>query len=1008
MKPTFLHIVAQDLFRRFGTQLDQLVIVFPNKRASLFLNQEFVSIAQENGNQPFWAPDYQTIGDLFESLSPYTSADPIVSICLLYDIYRQHIGEDNCEPIDKFYSWGEVMISDFNEIDKQLVEADKLFQYAEDWNQLSDTGDFLHEKQIEILKHYFKDFSLENLQIEKERFLQLWQRLPDIYHDFKKRLIGESILYDGALCRDVIEENRFQHLEKNKTYIFVGFNILSPVQYRLLRSINEQAKALFYWDYDPTRKDAGLDKLIFDTCSYIDQYINHLPNALNPEAFKAQSPDSVPNISFIRTNTTNAQSRYVPEWLKQSGMGQNTAVILADEALLPQVLHTLPETTVNITMGYALSDTPVLGMVTVLMDLQLKGRKRKSEGFYEYYRRRVEQHPLFHLLDSELWDKAPELTPQNLLDYLDQNVQAMLGKMPSLTDEVHMPLYVEAIFRTHNALRHLIDLDLPINDCGLISRLLERALRSIKVPFHGEPLVGLQVMGMLESRSLDFENILILSATDGVLPRAASTNSLIPYCMREPFGLATESENVNVYAYNFFRLLKRARNVTLMFPAGKNESEMSRFMRQLLAETDLPISDNRLDFAHADLSSEQVEEPVKTQDHINNLLNKWNGNPITDKNEDKQTGTANDSPRLRALSPSAVNTYIACPKQFYYKYILNLKITKEINDQLDSAQFGTLFHKGAELLYKQIAPDNQVTGGQLDSVNDAILENVVDQAFKEEIFDKDDNEISDFTGQLTIARSVIITYLKRLVAIDKKMTPFRLVSTESNHYNSVSINIKGKDQKVFFGGTIDRIDFIEKHPKTGRPALRIVDYKTGGKTDNKKLTIPAKKQDKSNLEINLDPLFEIDSKDHKKNILQTLLYADTVLHDKGFAEKLKELKLENTNLAEVDIIPELIYIEHCGNSDEYDGRLEFNDTPLDRYQDISDNVGKLFTRLLKDEILNCTSSDTPPTIDSTDGNQNPSQHDSSRFTCTSNTDHTCKYCDYYSLCKSPIPQNENK
>ncbi|MBR6491534.1 MAG: hypothetical protein IKT02_04290, partial [Bacteroidales bacterium] len=434
---SFLKEVARDMYCRFQNDMTNVVMVFPNKRASLFLNQELARIS----DKPVWAPQYQTISELFLSLSPYTQIDPITCVCKLYDCYCKALNSN--ETIDDFYGWGEIIMNDLDDIDSQMVDVKQLFKYMEDWNQLSATSDFLSEDQITALKTYFRNFSTDEKEKAKERFIRLWRAMPEIYSSLKETLKKDSLLYKGALYRDVVE-NHLDRLNVGKTYIFVGFNVLTKVEHKLIDEVNSRATALFYWDYDDrlTADSEGLAHLIYDSGKFIREYLKTMPNAYKPSTDNVQYNV---DIQYIKTDSVNAQSRHVPQWItkyEDKADLTKTAVILADESMLPQVLEVLTDDKINITMGYKLSDTPVLSYILALSDLQLKGVRPSKDTqyaaasqplsddepvnqyFYYSFYNKLRNHP-FTVKDDTLWNKVVAGDDgKSMLDYLDQNVLA--------------------------------------------------------------------------------------------------------------------------------------------------------------------------------------------------------------------------------------------------------------------------------------------------------------------------------------------------------------------------------------------------------------------------------------------------------------------------------------------------------------------------------------------------------------------------------------------------------
>ncbi len=1004
---SFLKEVARDMYSRFQNDMTNVVMVFPNKRASLFLNRELAGIS----DKPVWAPQYQTISELFLSLSPYTQIDPITCVCKLYDCYCKALNSN--ETIDDFYGWGEVIMNDLDDIDNQMVDVKQLFKYMEDWNQLSATSDFLSEDQITALKTYFRNFSIDEKEKAKERFIKLWRAMPEIYSSLKETLKKDSLMYKGALYRDVVE-NHLDRLNVDKTYIFVGFNVLTKVEHKLIDEVNSRASALFYWDYDDrlTADSEGLAHLIYDSGKFIREYLKTMPNSYKPSIDNVQYNV---DIQYIKTDSVNAQSRYVPQWITQHEDKSDltkTAVILADESMLPQVLEVLTDDKINITMGYKLSDTPVLSYIIALSDLQLKGVRPSKDTqyaaaqqplsddepvnrfFYYSFYNKTRNHP-FTVKDDTLWNKVVAGDDgKSMLDYLDQNVLASFENFNGYSDEYeakadadssidpdadsaagsddnnenetnpYFALYAEALYRTHLAIEKLRSMNFDFGR-KLTCRLLEQVLRSQSVPFHGEPLEGLQVMGVLETRSLDFDNILLLSANDGILPKRAQSNSLVPYCLRQPFGLTTEQEQVNIYAYIFFRLLQRAKHITLMFPISSSDMgqcEMSRFMRQLLAETDFDIKTSHLDFSTENSFAEsQIQKIGKTNEILKDILYSANGKVYEKQSSDVETDTKQKA--IRLLSLSSINNYLNCPLQFYFRNVAKMRVKDEISSTIQPNQFGTVFHSAAQYFYTKItdgSPDCRITEELLEQqVKQGLVDLSVDEAFRKEIFDCEGSEVNDYVGELVIARKVIVEYLQRLVEIDKKLSPFRILQMEKFHYSIMKVNLQGEEHDLFIGGIIDRLDYIENYKGTG-PAIRIVDYKTGGKqSDDAKIA-------------SIDDLYDVEKNKMPKYVLQTFLYSQAIKEEmEGKTVQYPEIRWAD----DAHIMPSIIFIKQCNDAENYDARIIFGQDMLTDFRDCADEFKKKLSNFLNEELFN------------------PEKP----FEATSNDKH-CKYCDYRLLC----------
>lgn len=827
---SFLQSVASSLLQRFGNNLSQLVVVFPGKRASLFLDQALM----EASPTPVWTPTYRTISELFTEASSFTLCDPVESICRLHRAYAAHVEQP--QTLDQFYSWGEVLLADFDDIDKQLVDVQQLFTNIRDLRALDDNS-YITPEQEDALRSFFSNFSLQENSELKERFLQLWEHLPEIYADLNASMRADGILYEGALQRDVVS---MAPDWGNRHYIFIGFNVLNAVEQALFDDLQRRGEALFYWDYDTFYiKDHEAGHFLRRN---LERYGNELP----PECFNNfRTPK---DITFVTTSSENAQARYLPDWLAENltERENETAVVLCNEQLLQPVLHAIPnaEMPLNVTMGFPLADTPIYSFIVALLDLQTDGYDSAASCFRALELRTFKAHPYTRFLDESAW-LQPAGQGSALLRYI---LDILTQLAPHLRSDL---IATEALFKAYTSVNRLADLmsgPSPLLDVNAqtLTRLLRSVLRSLSIPFHGEPAIGLQVMGVLETRALDFRHILMLSVGEGFLPKKVADNSFIPYHIREAFGLTTLRHKIAVYAYYFYRLIQRAERVTFMYNesnAGTRQNEISRFLRQLLAETDIPIH-HRVLQAASDACQSQPIVKEKTPEVMQQLREMYDNR-----------GRAPQDRRF--FSPSAMNTYTTCPLKFYYRYVEGMRIDPDPSDGLDAILFGDVFHRAAELLYDQLTSAGDIVRAQdIDpflEMEGQRLEPFVRQAFREKFFKEMPEE---YRGILFIAQRVITTYLLQLLRHDRRLTPFRVLDTESKQVKTLHI----RDMEIDTGGFIDRLDLISDDNVPGGQAVRVVDYKTGGRPE---------------AVSTLDQLFA-DTGQKEHYYFQTLLYAAIV------------------------------------------------------------------------------------------------------------------------------------
>lgn len=587
---SFLQLVAHDLYAKIGNDLSRTVLIFPNKRANLFFNEYLAG----ESDQPIWSPAAMSISDLFQKLSVQKTGDPIRLVCELYKVFKEET--ESQETLDDFYFWGELLISDFDDVDKNLVDADKLFSNLQDLKSLMDDYEFLDKEQEEAIQQFFRNFSIERRTELKEKFISLWDKLGTIYHHYRKNLTELGIAYEGMLYRNVIEQLDTDQLKYDK-YIFVGFNVLNKVEKEFFRKLQKADKAIFYWDYDIfytqqiKKHEAG---------EFINRNLKDFPNELPASYFDSLKKPK--KIRYISASTENAQARFLPEWIRTTFSSDNekeNAVVLCNEALLLPVLHSIPEEVknVNITMGFPLAQTPVYSFINAAMELQTNGYRFDTGRFTYETVSAILKHPYtrqlstkadiiereltktnrFYPLPSELKQDeflANLFTPRNgikeLCDYLIGLIKdiSTLYRKEGEYNDIFNQLYRESLFQSFlkiNRLYSLIESGELNIQTHTLKRLISKVLTSSNIPFHGEPAIGMQVMGVLETRNLDFRNLVMLSLNEGQLPKTGGESSFIPYNLRKAFGMTTIEHKNAVYAYYFYRLIQRAENITLLY-----------------------------------------------------------------------------------------------------------------------------------------------------------------------------------------------------------------------------------------------------------------------------------------------------------------------------------------------------------------------------------------------------------------------------------------------------------
>ena len=956
---SFLKLVAADLYKHTEGNLAHTAVVFPNKRAGLFFNEY---LAQES-ESPIWSPAYVSISELFRSLSPWEVGDPVKLVCELYKIFRRET--QSTETLDDFYFWGEMLISDFDDADKNKVDTDKLFSNLQDLRNIMDDYTFIDDEQEEAIRQFFQNFSIERRTALKERFISLWDVLGNIYKGFRESLASQNIAYEGMMYRHVIEHLDVDKLPYEK-YVFVGFNVLNKVEHTLFTQLKDAGKAAFYWDYDEFYMKENRQAVTHEAGEFIRRNLRDFPSPLSGELFKNLSKPK--EVHYIASSTENAQARYLPQWIRNNltTPEKETAVVLCNEALLQPVLHSLPAEVkhVNITMGFPLSQTPVYSFLIALLELHTHGFNFKSgrytfqsvvtllkhpytrqlTGQAELLEKELTRNNRFYPLPGELGKDefltrlfTPLSGNLNLCIRLSETLQQVAGIYQANTSgtedtDAFNQLYRESLFKAYttiNRFRTLIEEDELTVQSETFRRLLVKVLSATNIPFHGEPAIGMQVMGVLETRNLDFRHLVLLSVNEGQLPKSGGDSSFIPYNLRKAFGMTTIEHKIAVYAYYFYRLLQRAERITLMYNTssdGLNRGEWSRFMLQFLIEWPHPITRQFLEAGQ----SPQGTSPItveKTPDVMRQMQSLFD---------------VRANPKAK-FSPSALNYYLDCPLKFYYRYVAGLSAPDEVSAEIDSATFGSIFHYAAEHIYKDLTTHGKVINKEaLETLlrNEVKLQDYVDTAFKKLFFNVPQNEKPEYNGVQLINSAVIARYLKQLLQNDLRYAPFTFIASEMEVDEPIDIQTPKGVIKSRIGGIIDRMD-----SKDG--TLRIVDYKTGGDAD----TPP-----------HVESLF-IPDKKRSNYVFQTFLYAAIM------CRKQPTMK----------IAPALLYI-HRAATETYSPVIQMGEPrkPKEAVEDFSKYEKEYRERLqgLLEEIFNPEKS----------------------FTQTEIIE-KCTYCDFKALCK---------
>lgn len=743
----FLELVTDDLIARYGLGgLGEITMVFPMQRAGLFVRQYLMDrVQQQADDTPILLPHFTTIDALFDSLSSLRSEDEVVSICRLYAAYREHT--EDYLPIDIFYGWGTQLMTDFSNSDMALLDVDKLMAYTKD-------AALLDTLQIdEDTRHRLENLLGESGDEHSVRryYTSLWRALPDIYRSFTDSQAEDNVGTKGARSKWVIkhfEDAEVQQRIAGRVFVFVGFNYLLAAERKLMLKLQSNAQALFYWDYDG---DFHVDESVYH---FLREDMLHMPAACLTEG------TSRAQLTAIACQSSAAQAHYVYQWLcDHHHEGDKTAIVLADENLLQSVIYSLPGATeselfsrVNVTKGYPLRQTRLYAQVIQLLE-QAANRETDCTDRLQWLTVQVEK---VYRSESRCGDGHWQ---QVLQDEAYYQIQLVLRELRRLLQRDEYAWVAE-----------------EIKDCRMMSSLIRRRIEAISIPFHGEPITDIQIIGVLETRLLDFDNVLILNVEEGVVPNTAVDRSFIPYDLRKAHGMQTRDEEAKIYGYNFYRLLRRAKNVTFTFSEATTEmgqKTMSRFLMQMLSSGWYRVERKRL--AEGGITEKVALEHVTMQ--------------AGEHHPDH-------------LSPSAISDFIECPREYYWKHIRHVHELDRESVMFTNSTLGTLVHSTLEHFYLAQKGNQPIT-----------ISEALDRAYTDlgEDYHREEHEAENH---------VIIHMANEVKQMDMNTRPEIL---EMEKEFRMPLDLHGVEGTFAIVGKIDRIDRI----KEGEEVLRVADYKTG-------------------------------------------------------------------------------------------------------------------------------------------------------------------------------------
>ncbi|MFM2190000.1 MAG: hypothetical protein RL491_386, partial [Bacteroidota bacterium] len=819
---TFIDEIAKEIIAEGWSDPSKVCIVFPTRRACLIFRNRF----GHHSGKPVWAPKVMSIGDFVSTNSGFPVSEEMELLTALYDVYKSHWPKHD---FGKFYPWGRMLLGDFDEADKQVEDPILMFRNISELKKIDAT--FLPDAEsLKFLTGFLKTLDVENLTKLQKEFAENWNNLRSIYEGFQVELDKRNLSYEGRSYRQFISNIKNGLFKPDyDSLIFAGFHGFSLIEEKMIAELGKLSKTKIHWDTD----DLYVKDPLHEAGAYFREseiVKSHPVKTSNRITAQNKSLDiiSVPLIA----GQAKLTGQILQDIFKEAPESINkTAVVLPDEKTLLPVLFAIPGAieSLNVTMGFPLKQSQFASLIVTLKKLAESSVKNTS-GDWVFDRRLVKQtiaHPLiassFSIQKSDPDIHEWRLTQEqiaNLFGFADsqsvfqgaedsssvfQHVSSLLlliaekgTNRPNFENDILLFMAAEIQKASTLLANHLNEI--RKETAWTIIRDIINALR---IPFSGEPVQGLQVMGFLETRGLDFENIILLNVNESILPADGQQHSFIPFALRKAFGLSTYLERESSYAYHFYRLLHRSKRVFLVYNSEAGVTgggEPSRYIQQIIREVGPSAS------ATIKINHRSVAAPLEAPTYPTLSIVKDPSVMETLKYFSK----GGESEKRGALSSTAISTYINCPMQFYYKYVAGLREEQEESEKIDAAGFGNILHKVMELLYTPFHGAN-VTSSDINDMllrSNQVVEDVVDAEFS--------TKYNQLQGTDVLTGEVIKTMVVKILKEDLKSSPFHFVQSEGRF--NTTIDIGGMEIKLT--GIFDRLDQVND-------SYRIIDYKTG-------------------------------------------------------------------------------------------------------------------------------------------------------------------------------------
>ena len=856
-----------------------------------------------SGGNPIVVPQMYTINDLFQKVTGMQVSDRVKLLLELYECYKAR--NPKAEPLDEFIFWGDVILGDFNDVDKYLVDAGQLFANVADFKSIQDSFEYLTETQRRAIEGFISHFNDRSGRLTvdlrsddpdvKARFLQIWNILHPLYEDYRRSLKEKGMAYEGMVYRELAEqlknatvEDVFKGVFPDDAFVMVGLNALNECEKTLLRKLRDAGRTEFCWDWsgniikDPQNRSSY----------FMSDNVREFPQAFDCD----DVGDKCPQVNVVSISSSVGQAKRLPDIIKtiaderfdgdMSAVGADCAVVLPDENLLRPVLNSIPEQVqdINVTMGLPMTGSVFYTLMSDISSVQLHLSFRRGKWYFyhkqvwdvfsnEVFKKVAGEETLEHVsrIRKEARHYIPEddfkkdtvlaaifrpvvtdlklISSSQIYDFAEYQKEVIKVLAPALSGDTVLALELEFAREYYRSINLLQGIGLEVLPLTYI-RLLDQLLGSVSVPFRGEPLKGLQIMGPLETRALDFKDVVVLSANEGVFPRRSVSSSFIPPELRRGFGLPTYEYQDAVWAYYFYRMISRAENVWMLVDSrteGLKTGEESRYIKQLEYHFRLPV--RRFVVKFGSMRTIRPADIAKAESDVAVI-------------------------KSTALSATTIQNYLACPAKFYYSTVKGLRPEEEVAESLDYGMFGTIYHETMRSIYygeEAMAEDFFFNEKEyLSSMQDGPMNRISREYIKSwlsripsirmkvrALIMRELNTI-DVTGRNLIVSDVIVRYVEKTLRRDLEM----LEAYGRMHFEILGqeIRVNGKFCGQSFKGFIDRLDSIE----SGQ--IRVVDYKTGKVLDEDENI------NDDNAETIADSIFSPETKERPKIALQFFIY----------------------------------------------------------------------------------------------------------------------------------------